>query len=378
MCGFRVDIFLANRKTREWHLTGAYIFDRKHYRTRKRVTANMLSFSPKVISKEFLADLPERSRKVLTFRFGLHVGGERRTLDAIGKEYGITRERIRQIENHGLQTIRQSKAYAKHVKPLEDLKKLLQELGGVLPEHVLVETVAKNTPDRSHVLFILTVGHHFSYKREDAQYHARWHVDRELAEAVERALEQLYTSLELHQLTPEEEFLDLFKKALVNEGVRINEDALTRWLSISKKLGKNQLGEWGKTESPHVRIRNTRDFAYLTLKRHGSPMHFTEVARGIESLFTREAHPATTHNELIKDKRFVLVGRGLYALNEWGYNPGVVRDVIQNILEREGSLTKNEIIERVKRERYVKDATVLVNLQNGQFARDGSGKYSIA
>lgn len=228
------------------------------------------------------------------------------------------------------------------------------------------------------MLFILTVGHHFNFKREDEHYNARWHVDRDLAEAVERALENLYSGLELHQLTPEEEFLVMFTQALTHEDVKVRPEALSRWLALSKKLGKNQLGEWGRMESPHVRIRNTRDFAYLTLRRHGSPMHFIEVAKGIENLFSRDAHPATTHNELIKDQRFVLVGRGLYALKEWGYQPGVVRDVIMSVLKRESPLSKQEIIDRVKRERYVKDATVLVNLQSGPFKRTGEGKYVIA
>jgi hypothetical protein len=147
---------------------------------------------------------------------------------------------------------------------------------------------------------------------------------------------------------------------------------------ISKRVGRNPLGEWGRTESPHVRIKNTRDFAYLTLKRHGSPLHFTEVAKSIEKLFGRKTHPATTHNELIKDGRFVLVGRGLYALKEWGYEPGVVRDVVKGILEREGPLTREEIVERVKRERYVKDATIAVNLQSGMFTRLPDGKYALS
>ena len=65
----------------------------------------MLSFQPKNITKELLSDLPDRSRKVLVDRFGLNSKGETRTLDAIGKEYGITRERIRQIENHTLKKL---------------------------------------------------------------------------------------------------------------------------------------------------------------------------------------------------------------------------------------------------------------------------------
>jgi DNA-directed RNA polymerase delta subunit len=108
-------------------------------------------------------------------------------------------------------------------------------------------------------------------------------------------------------------------------------------------------------------------------------MHFTEVAKAIAKHFNRTAHIATTHNELIKDDRFVLVGRGLYALREWGYASGVVRDVIAKILEKHGALTKEEIIEKVLRERYVKPNTIIVNLQNSKrFRKDPAGKYSLA
>ncbi len=339
----------------------------------------MLSFSPKSVTKDLLAGLPERSRKVLTDRFGLSPKGELRTLDAIGKEYGITRERIRQIENHGITAVRESEAYTAHAATMEELKRELQALGGIVSEETVLKEIPKNEADRNHVLFLLTVGHHFGDKREDAHFKTRWHADKELAESVERALANLHESTEVTRLTPEEEFLELFTKALKQEGVKPRTpDVHLRWLHMSKRVGKNPLGEWGRVESPHVRIKNTRDFAYLALKRHGSPMHFFEVAKSIEKLFGRKAHPATTHNELIKDNRFVLVGRGLYALKEWGYEPGVVREVIKNIISREGPLTREEIIDRVKRERYVKDATIAVNLQSGMFTRLPDGKYTLS
>ena len=339
----------------------------------------MLSFQPKSVTKNLLAGLPERSRKVLTDRFGLSGKGERRTLDAIGKEYGITRERIRQIENHSVTSVRDSEAYQALAQEWADLKTALATLGGVLAEETILHELGKNEADRNHIVFLLTVGHHFNDRREDGDFKSRWHVDEQLAEAVETALSKLYASIEQNRLMPEAEFLELFSKYLKEEGVKNRSaESLPRWLHISKRIGRNPLGEWGRQESPHVRIKNTRDFAYLTLKRHGSPMHFIEVAKNIEKLFGRKTHPATTHNELIKDNRFVLVGRGLYALKEWGYEPGVVRDVIAGILKREGPMTRDEIIERVKRERYVKDATISVNLQNNMFTRQGDGKYGLA
>ncbi len=339
----------------------------------------MLIFSLKTAAKDLLAGLPERSRRVLSDRFGLAGKGERRTLDAIGQEYGITRERIRQIENHSISAVRDSEAYIAHAGNLEHLKATIAALGGMLVEETILKELAKNETEYNHIVFILTVGHHFSYRREDNDFRERWHVDEQLAEQIEAALKNLHEMTGANELAPEDEFLELFAKLLKQEGVKNRPpEALPRWLLISKRIGRNPLGEWGRQDSPHVRIKNTRDFAYLTLKRHGSPMHFIEVAKNIEKLFARKTHPATTHNELIKDSRFVLVGRGLYALKEWGYQPGVVRDVIRGIVEREGPLTREEIIERVKRERYVKDATIAVNLQNNIFVRLPDGKYALA
>ncbi len=338
-----------------------------------------VSFSAKSVTKELLASLPDRARRVLTDRFGLVTGDRGRTLEAIGKEYGITRERIRQIESSGISSIRDSQAYTQHQKTMEELKKAIGELGGLLSEVTILAEIPKNDAERNHILFLLHVGHHFGDRREDGDFQRRWHVDQSLAQSVEEALLKLYESVEPMALLPEEDFLEEFARYLKEAGVKNREgDVLKRWLGLSKRLGRNPLGEWGRTESPHVRIKNTRDFAYLTLKRHGSPMHFTEVARGIKDLFKKPAHPATTHNELIKDGRFVLVGRGLYALKEWGYAPGVVREVIKNILARDGALTRDEIIDRVKRERYVKDATIVVNLQHSEFKRDNEGRYIVA
>jgi hypothetical protein len=103
------------------------------------------------------------------------------------------------------------------------------------------------------------------------------------------------------------------------------------------------------------------------------------VAKSIEKLFGKKAHVATTHNELIKDPRFVLVGRGLYALAEWGYMSGVVKDVIRKVLENNGPLTREQVIAKVLKERYVKENTIIVNLQNPKFfKKNKEGQYSIA
>ncbi|HPS21557.1 MAG TPA: winged helix-turn-helix domain-containing protein [Candidatus Paceibacterota bacterium] len=146
---------------------------------------------------------------------------------------------------------------------------------------------------------------------------------------------------------------------------------------MSKKISKNPLGEWGKATSPNVHTRGVKDYAFLVMRKHGSPMHFREVAEAITKTFGRKTHSATCHNELIKDPRFVLVGRGMYALTEWGYKAGVARDVIRDILKREGPLSKEQIVEKVMKERYFKKNTILVNIQNPKyFKKNKNGLYT--
>lgn len=340
---------------------------------------NTLTFSPKDITLELLSELPERSKAILIDRYGLKGRNQKRTLEAIGQEYGITRERVRQIENHGLNSIRSSEAYKNYQIALDELRTAVEGLGGVMSEDVMLSALTEDPNQEKHLVFLLTVGQNFSFAKETPDFLGRWHVNQTLADQVQSALSALAEAISRDDLVAEEDIIERFSEQLKQAGLKkFTPEILTHWLGLSKRIDKNPLGEWGRADSPHVRVKSMRDFAYLTLKRHGSPMHFTEVAKTIEQLFKRKAHPATCHNELINDARFVLVGRGLYALSEWGYSPGVVRDVIRAVLEKEGPLTREEIIERVKRERYVKDATITVNLQDGAFHCNPDGKYYIS
>lgn len=340
-------------------------------------TGDKTGFKPKAIVKKLLASLPERSRVVLEARFGLGTNTEKVTLEAIGKRWGITRERVRQIENHALAALKKSSAFTEANSAFHELERIVDSLGGIVCEQDLLDFITKEQSMQDHIYFLLVLGDPFKYRKEDDEVERCWYVDPGLAEKVEGALKKLYEGLSDEDLIPEGEMVDRFLKELqdINDKHRNNE-VLRRWLSISKKIGKNPLGEWGHSASPNVRTKGVRDYAYLAVKKHGSPLHFREVASLIEKMFNRAAHVATTHNELIKDERFVLVGRGMYALKEWGYASGVVRDVIRNILRDQGPLTKDQIIERVLKERHVKPGTVAVNLQNQKYFKRGKdGKF---
>ena len=344
----------------------------------KKGAASPLSFDSAVLVKRLLSEVPERAREVLVFRFGLGASAERETLEAIGERWGITRERVRQIEAAGIEAIRASKAFDDAEEAFEDLCDHVRGLGAVVHEEDLLSSLANDEKSRNRIRFLLVVGSSFIRERETEHFYARWHVDPQTADVVHNALTRLYSSLSDEEVLEESEIIDRFLEELkdVNDAYK-DEQVLKRWLCLSKTMTCNPLSEWGKASSPAIRTKGIRDYAYLVIKRGGQPMHFSDVAKAIGTLFAKEAHVATTHNELIKDDRFVLVGRGLYALKEWGYQPGVVRDVIRDVLKKK-PMTREEVIEEVKKVRYVKDNTILVNLNDPKhFKRNKDGTYSV-
>jgi DNA-directed RNA polymerase delta subunit len=133
---------------------------------------------------------------------------------------------------------------------------------------------------------------------------------------------------------------------------------------------------------PIVNPKNIRDKIYVILKQNGKHMHFNDIAGAIkESDFKRkDVTTQAIHNELIKDKRFVLIGRGIYALKEWGYEKGTVADIISDVLKKAGEpLHRDEIVKRVLESRYVKETTILLNLQSKpQFKRVAKATYTLA
>ncbi len=342
--------------------------------------ANTISFKPKQVTKRILSSLPPRAHEVIVNRFGLTDDTQRKTLEAIGQKYGITRERVRQIENSALALIRKSESFKNEKAVFEELKKLIETLGAIIGEQDLLNHLSKDKLTQNHIHLYLSLGEAFTKHKEDEHFKARWSVNSEIAEQIHKSLKNLFESLSDDELITEGELIARFLDDVKNLAEQYkNEEIARRWLSMSKKISKNPLGEWGKSTSSSIKTRGVKDYAFLMMRKHGSPMHFREVAKAVSSTFGKKCHVATCHNELIKDPRFVLVGRGIYALAEWGYKTGVVRDVIKELIKKNGPMTKEDIIDQVMKERYLKKNTILVNLQNSKyFKKNNNGLYTIA
>jgi Sigma-70, region 4 len=339
---------------------------------------NPVTFKPKQVTKRILGDLPKRAYDVVVNRFGITEDAERKTLEAIGAKYGITRERVRQIENSALGIIRKSQAFKAEKAVFEELKKLIHTLGAIVSEHDLLNHISKDKLTQNHINLYLSLSDEFTKHKEDEHFKSRWSVDSEVSDTIHKSLKSLYSGLSENELISEGELVKKFLEEVKDLSEQYkSEEIARRWLGLSKTISKNPLGEWGKATSSSIKTRGVKDYAFLMMRKHGSPMHFREVAKAVASTFDKNCHVATCHNELIKDPRFVLVGRGIYALAEWGYKSGVVREVIKELLAKNGPMTKEDIVDQVMKERYLKKNTILVNLQNSKyFKKNKSGLYT--
>jgi len=332
------------------------------------------------VHRNLLKKLPKRTKDVVERRFGLEKD-ERETLEAIGSSYGVCRERIRQIEESGISLIKKEIKNSPYQNIFRSLSNYLKERGDLRREDLLLSQ-ASNPKVQNQTLFWLTLGEPFLRFSENQDIYPLWTINPNSLDLAQKVINSFVNKFEIEKrLFSEEEAVKVFNKELKPD-IKLKRRVLLSYLEISKKIEQNPEGLFGLQDWPEVSPRGVKDKAYLALKKYGRPLHFREVAKAIDGLsLTPKSStlPQTVHNELIRDPRFVLVGRGMYALKEWGYSPGQVKDVISNVLkESKRPLSKEEIVEKVLSQRIVKENTILLSLQNKDyFSRTPKGKYTV-
>jgi len=330
-------------------------------------------------AKYSLSQLPKRSRDIIEKRFGVF-RKEAKTLEAIGQEYGITRERVRQIEERALKDLRQiSSSQPRSVAVLDTLKSHLVKFGHARKEETFMRDF--HPAEKGALSLFLTLHPELTYIPENDSFYSRWCADEKQFKQSEKFVDGVIKNLEqAGQVMPEDSFAKVLKVVAAPVGLAGEIAPLMSYIDASKNISKNNFGEYGLVSWAEIKPRGLRDKAFIVLKKSGKPLHFREVAKAIEvsKLNSRPVHPQTVHNELIRDDRFVLVGRGLYALSDWGYSAGTVRDIIKSILHSEGPLAKAMVLQRVMEKRFVKENTILLNLQNKSFFRRlDDGRYHL-
>ncbi len=329
--------------------------------------------------------LSSKTKDIFDRRFGIKKSAKSKlgkgqtvsieTLESIGDGLGITRERVRQIEEAGFNFIKKNNkeliekicaeytAYFESKGGFKKEEKVLADLGG-----------DKSKP---YVLFFLSLCGNFSRVAGKKDYAYFWSTLPNAEKHVKEQLDNLVQGIN-------EKGKLLEKPALAAAfASQYSPEALASYLEISKKIQENKEGRIGLITWPEIKPRGVKDKAYLVFKKHQKPLHFNQITSFIDELGVNEdskkTHAQTVHNELIKDARFVLVGRGTYALKEWGYVPGTIKDIITKVItEKPHLVSQDEIVKEVLAQRLVAKNTVMINLNNKKyFQKDASGKYLV-
>jgi hypothetical protein len=302
------------------------------------------------------------------------------TLEQIGELLGITRERVRQLEKvvvTRLKTSALNGSLATVAQIENTILSTLSKHNDIMRISELAPLMSKqgNKLDQSRIYFMSELAPKISVIEESDHFYSSVgvksiHDEKKIRELTNRVVEAV------KKIGHPATIVEIAKEAKQPSPAHTAAIA-----SISKHLAELN-GQWGLTKWPMVNPKNIRDKIYVILHEHGSHMHFNEIAAAIrQSDFKRkDVTTQAIHNELIKDKRFVLIGRGIYALQEWGYKKGTVADMISEVLNDAGEpLHRDEIVKRVLKLRHVKETTILLNLQGkDQFKRTAKATYALA
>lgn len=337
------------------------------------------NFSPYKLIKEVITNLKPNEAVVVLGRFG--IGSDHQTLSAIGTKLKLSRERIRQIEREGLKKI--ARAIVEKKNPhIAEIVSDLEKSGGItshskIAEKFLEETYWNNKNEFNSLHLIFSLMPQIIKIEKTTELEAGWILASLSKEEAVKVINDWATHLDKLKAPAT---LDVLINAHPDHR-KYKVTFLSELPEISKKLIQTETGEIGLSSWPEVNPRNVRDKIYYILKHNKKPMHFGDIAKAIseQKFNNKQIVRATVHNELIADDRFVLIGRGIYALSEWGYLQGTVADIIKNILaENKSGLGVEEITKKVLKQRMVKKNTILINLQTKPlFARIAKDRYAL-
>lgn len=320
----------------------------------------------------------EREREIISRRFGLF--DRKETLEQIGELLGITRERVRQLEKAVVARLKSQAEQGQlpHITDVESsLLSEVEALGKVARVSDLSGKLTKENSriDQARISFLAQLCPKLAVIDDnDYFYHTvgirAVHDEKTIKDLVNKVIESV------KKIGAPATIEKIAESAGDTDAKHVQALA-----SASKQLATLN-NRWGLIKWPMVNPKNIRDKIYVILHENGKPMHFNDIAAAIKkSEFKRkDVTTQAIHNELIKDKRFVLIGRGIYALKEWGYARGTVADVIAEILKKAGKpLHRDEIVKEVLKSRQVKETTILLNLQGkSQFKRVAKATYALA
>jgi hypothetical protein len=338
---------------------------------------NVESFALQI--ENFMLLLTQKERFVIERRFNLDKK-ERATLEEIGQHFSVTRERIRQIEKNAINKLKRNLENCQLFEIANLAYEIIATSGNVIMEDLLLSQLLKQKPEYSveALQLIMSIDKRFSRVPNTVSFHPYLKMNHVPQHEIENICRQTIDILNKSKNTAS---LDkLYANVVGNKAEMFSLISYRSVIQVDKKIKLLENDQVGLYEWRHINPRTLRDKIYYVLRMNKGPMHFVEIAnRIIECKFDKKKiNLQAVHNELIRHDEFVLIGRGIYGLSEWGFKSGTVAEVIESILKGKESMSQQEIIDSVLKQRKVKPITVILSLKNKErFIRVGRKQYCL-
>ena len=335
------------------------------------------------IVQDLLILLSQKEKHVIKRRFNLD-NTYKSTLEEIGKQFNVTRERIRQIEKNALSKLQRNVGNTELSAVNEFIKEILKENGGIMTEEnlftSLINILNKNDVEinKNAINLSITLDKEVERVPNTINYLPFVRFTNVSDDFVRDVTENTIKILQKKtDVVPHSKMFEELKKKSAQ--VKDNLPQVVSAFSLDKRL-KTVDGGVGLSTWRHINPKTLRDKIYYVLNQNTKPLHFVDIVNKITELRfdNKRINLQAVHNELIRHEQFILIGRGIYALKEWGYKDGTVADIIEEILKDGKTKSQEEIIRDVLKQRMVKKITIILNLKNkSQFERVGREQYKL-
>lgn len=278
--------------------------------------------------KDILLYCKPKERLILVKKFGLD-GGKEVALQRIGRDYDLSRERVRQIEAQALMRFRRLiVGNDTYMSVLEEGKKILEVHGGILGADTLAAKIINKNLfkfSKQELKLILISDFDITYLRRNRAIDKSFYIEPLYEDLLIKLT--LFT-LEYFKKRGESqdiyEFISLLKDEFSSETKEVaflkNDLFYMSFFNVMREIRMFD-GKIGLKEFEDINPKTIKLKILYTMRRLNKPIHYQELPTKILEWFPTEMTKVTTiHNELVKNNDiFVNLGIGTYGLKERGF-----------------------------------------------------------
>ncbi len=326
----------------------------------------------------------DRSIDIIKRRFGFD-SGERQTLDEIGKDYGITRERVRQIQERSIQRIKHpsTKGRSTIISIINDIFQKNQFIISDSEADYLIGKVFNTSKfDGSSFLDMIS---DLGWIQKNKIGDVAFYTNNALKPTLSLTMTNVYSLLKASSTMIS---LEEIIKKIIPSNTKYSENSdlqviIKRICSLDPRI-EERMPERYTLYGLHSRTNIWASLIKEVLEKEGEPLHFADITNSVNDMFpnTDNNHidVRRLHSILIENHAFSHSGvKGTYGLTEWGFRKETTSELIEECIKKAGfPLHWKQIYNYVSKYKDTKPANIIAMLNSrDKFVRKGKGMFEV-